>query len=257
MKALDVMSSPVIAVSPEADVVDAVQLMLRNRISGLPVVDERHRLVGLLSEADLLRRPEMGTTRKQTPWFDAFFGPAKSAREYVRSHGLKVRDVMTHKPITIDGGARLDEVVHLMETRGVKRLPVTRRGKVAGIVTRADLLRVFASVHRDASRTLKSDIEIRRRILEDIAAQSWSSGAVVDVVVRKGTVDLWGTIMDASQREALTTLARSVRGVKRVYDHLAWVARPIDGRGRPAGRGVIDPDQNRSSDFKRSKKSTR
>jgi CBS domain-containing protein len=256
MKTRDVMTTPIVSVSPDADLVDAARLMLHNRISGLPVLNARHQLVGLLSEADLLRRPETGTAREQSPWFDALFGPAKSAREYVRTHGLKVRDVMARRPITIDCDAPLDKVVHLMESHGVKRFPVTRRGRVVGIVTRADLLRAFVSIHRHAPRASKSDGEVRRRIVEDIAAQSWAAGAAVEVIVRKGTVDLWGTITDVSQREALMTLARSVRGVKRVYDHLTWVARSIDGRGRRARDAWIDQDQSRPVDIARSRKST-
>jgi CBS domain-containing protein len=187
--------------APEATIRDAIQLMLNNHISGLPVIDGNGKLVGIVSEGDFLRRPETGTERTRSPWFDAFFGPSESAKDYVHAHGLKVREVMTRKPVTVTEDAPLDEVVHLMESHDIKRLPVVRRGKVVGLVSRANLMRALASIHRTAPRSSKSDAAIRNRILADIGKQSWSAGAVVDVVVRDGIVDLWGTVSDVAQQE--------------------------------------------------------
>ena len=222
MKVSDIMTRRVISVSPEATILDVARLMLKNRIAGLPVIDNSGKLVGIISEGDLLRRPETGTEHRRSPWFDAFFGPSESANDYVRSHGVKVQEVMTSKPVTIGVGTSLRQAVHLMETHDIKRLPVLRRGKVIGIITRANLLRALASVHRAIPKSSKSDTAIRNRILAEIKKASWTAGSLVDVAVHHGTVDLWGSISDVSQGKALKVLAESVPGVRGVQEHFAW-----------------------------------
>jgi CBS domain-containing protein len=140
--------------SPETSVFVAIRLMLKHHISGLPVIDNQARLVGILSEGDFLRRAEIETERKRSLWLDALLGPADGAAAYAHSHGLAVKDVMTPDPVTITEDTALDEVVRLMENRNVKRLPVLRDGKVVGIVTRANLMRARAIVRLDRSAGL-------------------------------------------------------------------------------------------------------
>ncbi len=221
MKVSDVMTKHVISISQETSVFVAIRLMLKHHISGLPVIDEHAKLVGILSEGDFLRRAEIETERKRSLWLDALLGPADGAAAYVHSHGLAVREVMTPDPITVAEDTTLDEVVRLMETRGVKRLPVLRDGRVVGIVTRANLMRALLSIHRTAPQPSDDDAAIRERILAGITGQDWSSGATVDVVVHRGMVDLWGSVSDSAQRDALKVLAENVSGVIKVEDHLA------------------------------------
>jgi hypothetical protein len=114
-----------------------------------------------------------------------------------------------------------------MEVHNIKRLPVLRRGKVVGIVCRANLVRVLVGLHRAHPKTSKSDIAIRNRILADIKKESWSAGALVDVAVHNGIVDLWGSISDVSQRKALTVLAERLPSVKRVQEHLTRSGAPM------------------------------
>jgi CBS-domain-containing membrane protein len=220
MKVSDVMTKHVISISPETSVFIAIRLMLKNHISGLPVIDNHAALVGILSEGDFLRRAEIETERKRSLWLNALLGPADGAADYVHSHGLAVKEVMTPDPITITENTKLDEVVRLMENRKVKRLPVLRDGKVIGIVTRANLMRALLSIHRTAPQSSDNDAAIRERILADVGRQDWSSGAAVDVVVHGGMVDLWGSVSDRTQRDALKVLAENVPGVVRVEDHL-------------------------------------
>jgi CBS domain-containing protein len=220
MKASEVMTKRVISISPQATIIHAIKLMLKNRISGLPVIDGKGKLVGIITEGDFLHRREIGTERRSFAWFDAIFGPAKSAKDYVRSHGIKVKELMTCPPITVNEGALLDQVVHLMESHNIKRLPVLRGGKVVGIVGRANLMRALASIHRAAPESSRDDRIIRKRILADIHRQNWAYGANVDVLVRNGIVDLWGRFADLSQRDALKALIEEKPGVKKVVDHL-------------------------------------
>lgn len=227
MKVSDIMTRGVISVPPEATVFDAARLMYNNHISGLPVINESGKLVGIVSEGDFLRRSETGTEHSRSPWLDAYFGPSASAKGYIRSHGVKVHDVMTPKPVTVAEDAELDQVVHLMEKHSIKRLPVLRRGKVVGIVSRANLVRALASAHRTMPKLSKRDAAIRDRILDQIHKESWTAGALVDVAVHAGHVDLWGSISDMAQRKALKVLAEAVPGVKHVEEHLTYRGAPV------------------------------
>lgn len=220
MKVSDVMTRRVVSVTPEATIRHAIRLMLDNHISGLPVIDDQGRLVGIVSEADFLRRSEIGTERKRSRWLDALLGPAEPANDYVHSHGVKVGEVMTRKPITVQEDTPLDQVVHLMEGHRVKRLPVVRGEKVVGIVSRANLMRALASIYRAAPKSSKGDAAIRSQILSDIAKQDWSLGVDVDVVVRDGIADIWGSIAEPAQRDALRVLIEKTPGVKQVAEHL-------------------------------------
>ena len=124
MKASEVMTRTVISTSPNAKIATAIKQMLKNRISGLPVINGKGKPVGILSEGDLLRRPEIGTERRRLRWLDALFGPHDAAKEYVHSHGRKIKDVMTRNPVTVKESTPLHEVTYLMEHHNIKRVPV-------------------------------------------------------------------------------------------------------------------------------------
>ncbi|HVY56632.1 MAG TPA: CBS domain-containing protein [Xanthobacteraceae bacterium] len=228
MKAGDVMTRHVVSIGPEASVLEAAQLMLQNRISGLPVVDRTGNLVGMVTEGDFLRRAELGTERKRPRWLEFLIGPRNLAQDYVHSHGRKIETVMTPDPITVTPDTPLDEIVRTMERRQIKRLPVVSDGKVVGIVSRANLLHALASLGQAIPAAGKADGDIRERILADLQKQSWAPLALIDVIVRNGEVDLWGTITDEKQGEALRVCAENVPGVKAVRTHLTWIE-PVSG----------------------------
>ena len=218
----DVMTWPVTCIPPDASIHEAIKLMLKHDIGGLPVVDNDGKLVGMVTESDFLHRSEIGTERKRSRWLDAFLGPGEAAEAYVHAHGVTVRDVMTHDPVTVSESTPLDEIVDIVERRKIRRLPVTRDGRVIGIISRANLMRALVSLHHMVLGPANDDATIRERILSDIAAQSWAVGAHVDVTVRDGVADLWGTISDKSQRDALRALVGSTPGIERVEEHLTW-----------------------------------
>ena len=222
MKAREIMSLEVVSVSPDASILEAVRLMLQNRISGLPVVDRQGTLVGVVTEGDFLRRTETGTQRKRARWIEFLVGPGQSADEYVHSHGRKVADVMTPTPITITEDTRLDDIVGLMEQRGIKRLPVVRQGRVVGIVSRANLLHALASVVGELPASAPTDVTIREQIVSAFSNKVWSPRDF-NVVVRDGVVELWGAILDERERQAAKVAVENVAGVKAVRDHLVWV----------------------------------
>jgi predicted transcriptional regulator len=153
-------------------------------------------------------------------------GPNSLAGDYVRTHGRKVEEVMTREPITIGEDVPLDEVVRIMERRRIKRLPVMRGERVVGIVSRANLLRALASVQLPAGEA--SDAVIRQRVIDELNRQPWAPVALIDIVVKNGVVELWGTITESQQGEALKVCAENIPGVKSVVSHLTWVE-PMSG----------------------------
>jgi len=228
MKAADVMTSKVISTGPKASIRDAAKLMLQYRISGLPVLDDHKRIVGIVTEGDFLRRAETGTARRHPRWLEFMLGPGKLADEYVHAFGRKIEEIMTPDPICISQDMPLEEVVRTMEKHRVKRLPVVTHGRVVGIVSRANLVQALASLLPETKDSHPKDAEIRNRIMAEIAKRPWSPGNLVNVVVRGGVAELWGTIVDDRERQALKVAAENVDGVKAVKDHILFVE-PLSG----------------------------
>ena len=226
MRAKDVMTSKVIYVGADEAVVNAARLMLQHQISGLPVVDKKGELVGIVTEGDFLRRSELGTQRRRPKWLEFVLGPGKLAQEYVHASGKKIEDVMTPDPWTIDENESLEAVVDMMERHRIKRIPVTRSGRVVGIISRANLMHALASLARDASPPAGGDAAIRDSIMAAIASQDWAPQ--VNVIVKDGIVELYGVVTDDRERQGLAVAAQNVAGVKRVVNHLVWVE-PISG----------------------------
>jgi CBS domain-containing protein len=236
MRAADVMTHRVTTTTPEATVTEAARVMLEHRISGLPVVDSDGRIVGMVTEGDLLRRSETGTERKRPRWLEFLLGPGRLAGEYVHTHGRKVREVMTRKVVTVDSWTSLEYLVGLMEKYRIKRLPVVERGRIVGIVSRANLLSALAHLAPLAPETARPDTDIRRRILAEFDKNPWAIRGCLDAMVENGVVELRGVISDERQREALKIAAENVAGVKKVVDHLVWVE-PVSGM-------AIDPPED-------------
>lgn len=226
MQVRDVMTRNVISIASDDTVLKAAELMLQNRISGLPVIDATGGLVGVVTEGDFLRRGELGTQRRRPKWLEFLVGPGRLASDYVQASGRRVREVMTTDPLTVSEDDSLDTVVELMERRRVKRLPVLRDGKMVGIVSRANLMYALATLARDVKPAAGDDTAIRERIQATLAKQPWAPQ--VKVVVNHGVAELWGTITDERERQALIVATENVAGVAAVRDHLVWVE-PMSG----------------------------
>jgi CBS domain-containing protein len=226
MQVRDVMTRRVIAATADDTILNAAQTMLQNGISGLPVTDTAGNLVGVVTEGDFLRRAELGTQRRRPRWLEFLIGPGRLADEYVRACGRKVQEVMTEDPCTIAEDDALEDAVDLMERRRIKRLPVTRDGKMVGIISRSNLTRALVSLARDAQAPVGDDGAIRDAILAALGQQGWVSG--IEAVVKDGVVELWGTVMDDRERRACVVACENVAGVRQVHDHLVWVE-PMSG----------------------------
>jgi len=222
MRAHQIMTRPVISVTPDTTIVEAANIMLQKHVSGLPVLDATGKLVGIISEGDFIRRSEIGTQRKRGKFLKFILGPGKAASDFVLEHGHKVAEIMTPEPLTIGEDTALEEIVALMERNNVKRLPVTRADKVVGIVTRANLLQAVASLAREIPDPTADDDHIRNRVIDTLAKQDWCPFGL-SVVVRDGIVHLSGVITEERSRQAAVVAAENVTGVKKVHDHLCWV----------------------------------
>ncbi len=222
MKAKDVMTHCLVSVAPEAPIRDAIARMISHQVSGMPVVGADGKLVGIVTEGDFLRRAEMHTEAPRRRWIELLLGPGSEAAEYARSHGHTVRDVMSPNVVTVGKETPLSEVVRLMEEHAIKRIPVIDDDRVVGIVSRADLVSALAEFLAKPKKVgPTSDESIRQTILTEMKRQPWCPVQSVNIRVRKGFVDLTGTIFDAREGQALRVLVENVPGVKGIHDHLA------------------------------------
>jgi CBS domain-containing protein len=222
MRAHQIMTKDVITVTPHTTIEDAARIMLRTHISGLPVMNDAGKLVGIVSESDFLRRSEIGTGRKRAKWLQFFLGPGTAANEFVRERGRKVEDVMTPDPITVGEETPLEDLVRQMEKNDIKRLPVMSGKTLRGIVTRSNLLQAVASLAHEIPDPTADDDHIRERIIRAVSATDWRPIGF-EVTVRNSVVHLHGIITTDEARQATIVAAENTAGVKKVHDHLCFV----------------------------------
>jgi len=227
MRTHQIMTRKVITVGIAASIVDAANIMLENHISGLPVVDEAGKLVGIVSQGDFIRRAEIGTQRKRGRWLKFLLGPGTVASDFVHERGRKVGDIMTLDPCTVTEDATLEDIVMLMERNNLKRLPVKRGDQLVGIVTRSNLLQAVAELAREVPDPTADDDHIRNHIITSIEKTDWGPFGL-GVIVHNGNVHLSGVITNERSRQAAIVAAENVSGVKKVHDHLCWVE-PMSG----------------------------
>ena len=214
MKAADVMTRKVIAISPEHSVKHAACVMLENHISGLPVLDDKGSLVGIITEGDLLRRAELGSAAWRARGNTREEGP----EVFVKGHSWRVGDVMTPRVVTVDEDTPIDRIAAAMTTNDIKRVPVARAGQMVGIVSRSDILSVIAAAVPDV--TAAGDEATRRAVLVRLCSDVELDKAAIDVTIEDGTVCLWGEVASEVQREAARVAAEGVSGVGRVRNRL-------------------------------------
>ncbi|TAK87464.1 MAG: CBS domain-containing protein [Betaproteobacteria bacterium] len=222
MKAKDVMTQDVVSVREDASVESIARLLLQRRISAVPVTDAAGRPAGIVSEGDLMRRPEAGTERRPSWWLELLQGSDEQAAQYIKSHGLVARDVMTRDPLTVSENTPLEKVASLLEQEHIKRLPVVRGGKMVGIVSRADLLHALvAGATWPAPRTKASPT--RKEVVRGIR-EAGLPLSLVNVVLEGRVVHLWGSVQSKTQRDAIALAARRSPGVRGVKNHLSVLA---------------------------------
>src|SRR3954471_5803491 len=172
MRAKDIMSSPVVTVTPDASVTEVATLLLEKRISGVPVVDQAGQIAGIISEGDLLRRVETNTQRHRPHWLEMLLGQSGDAGSFIKSHASRVGDVMSHDVIATHPEASLREVAELMERHGIKRVPIVDGGRLVGIVSRANLVQGLLA-DRKSTGGQTDDDQIRAKLTDLLRTQPW------------------------------------------------------------------------------------
>jgi CBS domain-containing protein len=227
MRAHQIMTRQVITIAVDAPIADAANTMLVKHISGLPVVDQAGKLVGIVSQGDFIRRAEIGTQRKRGRWLKFLVGPGRAASDFVHERGRKVGEIMTPDPRTVTEDATLEDIVELMERNNIKRLPVMREENLVGIVSRSNLLQAVAGLTRDVPDPTADDDHIRNHTIASAEKTDWAPFGL-GVIVINGIVHLSGVITNEQSREATIVAAENVSGVTKVHDHLCWVE-PMSG----------------------------
>jgi len=226
MQARDVMVSPVITVKQSCTVREVAKIFIEQRISGVPVVDDQGKLVGIVSEGDLMHRSEADTERKRSWWLHALTPDETLAADYVKAHACRVADVMTRHVITAAPDTPLREIAALLEKNSVKRVPIMENGHLVGIVSRANLVQAVASTGTGMQAS-PSDTAIRDKLLAHLKTQPWAHTGLLNITVTDGIVDLWGLTSSDAERKAIRVAAECELGVHAVNDHL--VARRSQG----------------------------
>lgn len=229
MRAFDVMATAVAVARPDMTVQDAAKMLIEYQISGMPVVDKAGKLVGMITEGDLLRRAEIGTEAKRRAWWlELIASKRELANEYVKEHSRLVSEVMTADDIvTVSEETPLDEIAELLERHRIKRVPVLRDGKLTGLVSRANLIRALASVEPERRGSgAPDDPAIREAVLAAMDGQRWALPRD-NVLVSQGVVHLWGVITCEEQSKAIRVAVENVPGVKEVKSHLEYPMVPL------------------------------
>jgi len=229
MRAADLMTTDVVTVDEDATVQEAAALMLRHRVSALPVVDRTGRLVGIVSEGDLMHRAELGTERERSWWLEILTANRDLATDYAKAYGRKVGEVMTRKLVTATPDTPLNDIALLLEKHAIKRVPILDGGKLVGIVARANLLQALAGLKiPDPMRQAGKDAEIREEILARLKGAPWRPW-LLNVTVHDGVADLWGIANGAEEKTAAGVAAENAPGVVSVNNHI--IVRPRSWAG--------------------------
>lgn len=216
----DIMTKTVITVSPGAPVGEIAQTMVSAGISGMPVVDGTGKVIGIISEGDLMRRTETETAPRRSWWLKLLGSPTMSAEDYIRSHGMKASDLMHRSVISVSPDDTLGKAAQVLEGHHIKRAPVIENGKLVGIISRSNLVQALSAIYGTQAPEASVDDASLRAAVEHNIAETGVSAFYLNVVVSNGIVDLWGVVSSQEERNAVRIAAESTPGVKGVQVHI-------------------------------------
>ena len=219
MKAADVMATNVVTVRLDTPVATIAEVLLANRISAVPVVNDKDTLVGIVSEGDLIHRVEAGTERHRSWWLELLTGKEMLAHEFIKSHARKAADVMTRAVVSVQPDTPLGDIASLLEKHRIKRVPVLSNGKIAGIVSRANLIQALVSDAK-ASNASVDDLTLHSNILEQLRSKPWVDPSTIKIIVNNGTVELWGIVDSETEKNAIGVAVEVTPGVRQVANKL-------------------------------------
>jgi CBS domain-containing protein len=217
------MTAKVITVTPDTPVEQVARILLEHRISGVPVVDPERRVVGIVTEGDLMRRPELETERRRPWWLGMIADERARAEEYTKTHGSRAEHVMTRNVVTVTEDTTVAEIAHLLERHRIKRVPVVRDRTLVGLVSRANLIQGLAAPRPAAPPPPMDDRTLREQITRTLDREVWLTHSPLNVIVTNGVVQLWGFVESVEERNAIKVAVSNVPGVLSVDDHLGTV----------------------------------
>jgi CBS domain-containing protein len=232
MQARDIMTSEVATVSPETDIRDIATLLLRRRISAVPVVDSTNWIVGIVSEGDLIHQADKPCEKWPRSWWLAFLArPERRIKAFIEARGTRAEDIMTREVICVPDDASLHDIAELLEKHRIKRVPVRCGGRLVGIVSRANLLRGFVASGATAKTAPSADNHsVRQKVTAMLKDADPSSLDFVDVVVCDGVVHLWGAVRSDDEANAIRIAAEHVPSVQAVRSHIQIMPSPCASR---------------------------
>jgi CBS domain-containing protein len=231
MKVADAMTRAVVAVRPETPLKEVAALMVERGISGVPVVDERGAVLGVVSEADFLIK-ERGPGGVRHRLLGRFFGEARqSPAELAKIEATTAGEAMTSPAVVVAPGDSLREAASQMASRKINRLPVVDDGVLVGIVTRADVVRTF----------VRPDAELQRLVRDEVFARPalGLEPETFDVAVHEGVVHLGGRVERRSLAETIVEVTRDLGGVVGVESSLTWEIDDVEGPAGPTEPDVL------------------
>jgi CBS-domain-containing membrane protein len=221
LRAEDIMTTNVVTIYPETIITAIVQKLLDHKIGALPVIDKERRVVGIVSEGDLIGRVDRENKAPQFWWRWLFVSREENARSYLKNFGIRASDVMTREVITADRDAPLSEIAQLLEEKRIKRVPIISDGKLIGIVSRANILQGIATNsakrhgdYRHDDSSLKNSIE---RVIEK---EDICNPSDINVIVSGGIAHLWGVLESQIVSDAVEAAARATLGILDVVNHV-------------------------------------
>lgn len=219
MRAQDIMTTRVVAVTDDTSISEIASLLDKFLISAVPVVDDNDRIVGMVSEGDLVRRHEIGTDTRGGSWWLGMLGEQSNlAQEFVKSHGKQARDVMTKEVITVLEDTPVSEIAEILEKNHIKRVPVVRNDALVGLVSRANIVQQLASGREIKITVPADDKTVRDEVEKTLNSQSWASVATTAVTVNEGKVELWGMVASEAERDATRIALEDLSGVVSIED---------------------------------------
>ena len=183
MKAQDVMSHKVVTVTPDATVTEIAGLLVERHISAVPVIDAEGTLLGIVSEGDLIRQPDIAGEPRLSWWLAMISDPAKRAKDYAKTHANRADEVMTKEVVTVNEATPIADIAHLIEEHRIKRVPVMRNGELVGIVARADLVRALAVRQAPAEAPGRLEDRTLRMQLQKLQDEQHWDAELFNVVV--------------------------------------------------------------------------
>ncbi|HEY7589833.1 MAG TPA: CBS domain-containing protein [Candidatus Limnocylindrales bacterium] len=209
----DLMSRPAISVGPATPLKEVATLLVDHRISGVPVVDDAGRVLGVVTEADFLLKSRGGEAVRHRPLARLIGDSAEATAQQAKVAAVTAGEAMTSPPVTIGPENRIVEAASRMIEHRVNRLPVVEGGRLAGIITRADLVRAF----------VRSDAELVRAIEQDVLLRIlWLDPATFDVEVRNGVARIRGHVERRSTADILDRTIAVLPGIVELDNEVTW-----------------------------------